>query len=140
MAANITAPINGIEVQAMREVWRGLALRMPWLAVPGVAFLTGSFMQESGLNPLSHNPGEGAWGFAQWEGSRGHGFAHTTDAELDKASAEIQSPYFVGVRQILSTPHLSMQTYRAAIKTYEGYGREGLRTQYAEELLAQVQG
>jgi len=151
---------DGPDPTVVAGYWRVFGTALPSLSPEGLSYLLGSIQQESDFNPTSHNVGEGAWGLIQAEGGRCVNVPHTALAESACVVDELTSPVFSGgpakvdpgpvlgnaltlaegvaaktsVLPILSTPGLDHQLYRAAIKLYEGYGKEGRRTDYAERI------
>lgn len=122
--------------------WRAYATVAPSLSPEGLSFVIGSEIQESGLDPNGpHGDGGTATGIAQWHADLGRtcGLSGQALAEIECSVTELQTKYPTAWG-VLTTPGLDLGHYRDAIKTWEGYGKEGGRTKWAEGILKQVQG
>ena len=99
------------------------------------AAIVGNFMQESGMNPNAYNAGEGAYGLAQWRGSRRTGlesFAASRGqsysdfyTQLDYFDYESRNTEARAGNQIRSATTLNEAL--AGMRSYERYGHAGAR-------------
>lgn len=142
-------PLAGIVTEKQgwpvdRQQWAMRSFIAAGFTVRGAAYLVGSALQESGKDMENAvHKSEGSYGLMQWRRGRlthlGDFPYGNFDGQLAWAIAELapDGPYGKW-GDVLRNPDASDADLRKAIKKYEGYGVEGSRTKYAQQLIKEI--
>lgn len=133
--ASLTFPVGGAPAHKVRDA---LAYYLDQgLSKTAAAYLVGNLVAESNLDH-TNKTGDGgrAWGLAQWHANRRYDMPADYHGQLAFVLTEMQRQTPEAYRLITNDP--TPQQAAQAMKIFEGYGVEGGRFAYAQQIAVKL--